>query len=56
MGDHDDSSSLYVSIGCVVFPVFVLVWYRYSRKKCCRFDGCKDGDFEMMEDEYYESR
>lgn len=54
--DGDDNgearwfSGPYVSIGCVVFPVFVLVWYRYSKKYCRRFDGCEDGGFEMMQD------
>jgi hypothetical protein len=47
-----------VSIGCVIFPVFVLVWYHYSKKKICsKFENVNDddiicssnGDFEIME-------
>mmetsp|Transcript_21071 Transcript_21071/g.52236 ORF Transcript_21071/g.52236 Transcript_21071/m.52236 type:complete len:177 (-) Transcript_21071:86-616(-) len=50
-GDASWFSGPHVSIGCVVFPVFVLVWYRYSKKYCRRFDGCEDGEFEMMQDD-----
>ena len=45
----------YISFGCVVFPVFVVVWYHYSKQEFCRRYGkddestCMESDFEQME-------
>ena len=40
----------YVSIGCVMFPVFVLVWYQYSKRKFCSRFG--NGTIVNDDDDY----
>lgn len=59
-GDTDacsSSSTPYVSMGCVMFPVFVYVWFHYSRQYCHSQFGGEDGgsfnDSSDFEPAYY---